>query len=124
MGAKEIRIGNIVDSLGDEEIVDSIYNSCISTNKTKYCQPDEIKGIEINEDLLIEMGFEKSRTDDGEYYYSLNLSDQIYCDLAFISSDFKVVGLFPYETFFKFKYVHEIQNAYFSITGKELEIKK
>ena len=47
-----------------------------------------------------------------------------YCDLSIISGGkkgFVEVSLFPYENFFKYKYVHELQNLFFAITGKELE---
>ena len=62
---------------------------------------------------------------NNEFYYSLDLGNHEYNDIAFITGDkngFLEVYLFPYEDWHRYRYVHEIQNLYFSITKQELEI--
>ena len=57
------------------------------------------------------------------FYYEKEISSDKYCDLSIISGDkngFIEAGLFPYEETITVKYVHELQNLYFSLTGKEL----
>lgn len=57
------------------------------------------------------------------FYYSLRLSDDKYCDLSILSGDkngYVEACLFPYEESFRVKYVHQLQNLFHAITGKEL----
>jgi hypothetical protein len=85
------------------------------------------KAIPITEKWLNDFGFKKEvLSDNSAHYYILELNETKYCDLAIISSDkngFIEVALFPYEEWFRYKYVHELQNLYFAITGRELELK-
>lgn len=60
------------------------------------------------------------------HYYTLELNENKYCDLSICSGDkngFIEATLFPYEDWFRYKYVHELQNLFFAITGRELELR-
>ena len=77
----------------------------------------------ITPEMLEAYGFEKNDMGEGESYYSLRLSDERYCDLAFIDGDRNgcmEVCLFPYEDFFRVRYEHELLAMYKGITGKDL----
>ena len=84
--------------------------------------------IPLTEQWLIDLGFEKNiLSDDSGYYYTLELNEGKYCDLAIVSGDkngFVEATLFPYEEWFRYKYVHDLQNLFFALTGSELEYKK
>lgn len=84
--------------------------------------------LQITREWLEKLGFIKTpleETNPGAgHYYELALSDDKYCDLALLEgdrNDFVEVCLFPYENI-RFRYVSEIQNVFYAITGKELII--
>ena len=80
----------------------------------------------ITPEMLEAYGFEKNDMGEGEFYYSLRLSDERYCDLALITGDKNgcmEVFLFPYEDFFRVRYEHEMLAMYKGITGKDLVAK-
>jgi hypothetical protein len=127
--AKELRIGNWVNYEGvnyqmhivaDEhpEMDSGVLYGC-GTTSWENCFP-----VPVTEKILEDSGFKKTDMGNNEFYYSLDLGNHEYNDLALITGDknaFLEVFLFPYEDF-RYRYVHEIQNLYFSITKKELEI--
>ena len=81
----------------------------------------------ITPKMLEAYGFEKNDMGEGEFYYSLRLSDERYCDLSLITGDkngFMEVCLFPYEEFFRVRYEHEMLAMYKGITGKDLVSKQ
>lgn len=149
INAKELRVGNLLrvsiyastedakESLGDdysldkEWQIDKVIGICHPNEDFMYWsslgeeeQIQRIEGIPIAEDFLVHAGFVKEFS-DVDYYYSLELNDDKYCDLCLLSYSIKEemeVGLFPYDNYFKCRYVHEVQNLYYSITGKELKI--
>jgi len=92
------------------------------------CNFDQtIEPIPISEDWLVKFGFQKEEMEEGEgHYYSLRLNNSIYCDLTllgvFENGVWEVV-LFPYGKFFRFKYINQVQNIVFELTGKELDNK-
>jgi len=80
----------------------------------------------ITPEMLEAYGFEKNDMGEGEFYYSLRLSDESYCDLAFITGEKNgclEVCLFPYEDFFRVRYEHQMLAMYKGITGRDLVAK-
>lgn len=80
----------------------------------------------ITPEMLEAYGFEKNDMGEGEFYYSLRLSDERYCDLALITGDNNgcmEVCLFPYEDFFRVRYEHQMLAMYKGITGRDLVAK-
>ena len=78
----------------------------------------------ITPEMLEAYGFKKNDIGEGEVYYSLQFSDNPYCDLAFITGDkngFMEVALFPHEDFFRVQYEHQMLAMYKGITGKDLQ---
>lgn len=124
MKNNELRIGNLV--LFNNEVVDitGIVKSGFyfgkhgfAINLLEWFQP-----IPLNEKWLLKAGFEKD--DSG-----VDMFDQDYCE--WYQKEFPIIGLicqssdksyiFDENTdTLRLKYVHELQNLYFALTGSEL----
>ena len=124
MKANELRIGNwILTSFLDEEhlmIISEIGEfSVVCENKETdaQCGFKVIYPIPLTEEWLVKFGAEKvneiSEYFDGEDMYSYEL----YLDGAECLFDRKC-NCQPYE---HIKYVHQLQNLYFALTGEELK---
>ena len=109
--ANELRVGNlmgpyistVVKKINWQDIREcKIYPNIFNSNNQR---------IKLNEQWLIDLGFEYNDFD--ETYFK---------DIIRITKDLEVfVGLCLLP---KKKYVHQIQNLYFALTGEELTIKK
>lgn len=119
MIANELRIGNIIS----KRVAVITVKPAMILKISRYPLP--YKPISLNEEWLIKFGFEG---DDDERHVvlglgggeelSVELLTKTCCLLRAIkneSVDFVYVA-YP-------EYVHQLQNLYFSITGKELEVK-
>ncbi|MFY8160218.1 MAG: hypothetical protein ACOVNU_02730 [Candidatus Kapaibacteriota bacterium] len=106
MKSNQLRIGNyVLDNLGGILKIQAIgTNSDLS----------HIQPILITEDWLIKLGFEKimSRT------YKINLNEKHYLTY-YLEEKGVSIGYAMYCTF-DCKYVHSLQNLYFTLTNKEL----
>ena len=139
--SNELRLGNIFHSPEDNEIVfiEKIQKEFVDVRNigdgefhySYLCQIQHLKPIELTPEILEKCGFEKSLIDESNpgdgCYYSMKIIDDKHCDLSFISGDkngILEVCLFPYETWFIFQYIHQLQNLYYALTGKELDISK
>ena len=128
MEANKYRIGNIVEQPSRIGKISEVWQDAVRLegyyNGYDY---KHTKPVNLSEKWLIDFGFKKEvLSDDSAYYYTLELNDNKYCDLSICSGDkngFIEVTLFPYEQWFRYKYVHELQNLFFAITGRELELK-
>lgn len=80
---------------------------------------DDAKPIPLTKEWLIDFGFEYN--EEYEYFkymnYAVSTNDLGYCFLYLLMSDEEYTALL------EFKHVHQLQNLYFALTGKEL-IKK
>ena len=123
--AKELRIGNYV-TWEDDDIdniilqVTGIFDNGELLVKYKYTSSlfheidtdiEDVKPIELTEKWLIDFGFRK----DEETNYRWFMEDWLAYDL-----DDNCIRTSDSWEFGKKKYVHELQNLYFSLTGKEL----
>lgn len=126
MEAKELRVNNLIyDKLGRVVKVISIDNSDIeeSTYKFKLSNGNILKhhirntnGIPLTEEWLLKFGFKRYEglQDD---LYELDGFWQIQKDFnsnIYTMSDIELYNI---------KYVHQLQNLYFALTGQELTIK-
>ena len=105
----------------DKYIIELQYNGLIDTT-LEYISP-----VLITDEILDKTDFSKhikQFDDDAEYYY-FDLYDDKFCDLALIThlydDDLCRLGLFPYERWFTFQYVHELQNIFFDLTKEEFK---
>lgn len=135
MEKNEIRIGNVVyDSLNQSyDIVIGINNN--DTVDFPFNLNNDIRlvdGVKISGEILKKLGFEK--VNDTEEYYVLEYNN---CDVH------KIISLYEFNKmwcinisysenilsynaqslhFRNIKYIHQIQNAYFILTGEELDV--
>lgn len=71
---------------------------------------NDIEPIPLTEEILLKCGFEA-------HYFGIKT---YYNPLFELDHDFKLMGV---DYNIKVMYLHQLQNLYFSITGKELEVK-
>jgi hypothetical protein len=124
MDAKELRSGNYILGLYQNE-EDDLINETICEFKFYNCYDNfywveskdgveeyiGFKPIELTYQWLDKFGFEFKDAGDFGHYYSLEDFD--------LNQDYQPIDFDCIEI----KYVHQLQNVYFSLTGKELEIK-
>lgn len=116
--ANELRIGNLVDYFGKYKIVTKIqkegikyYLGCSDSLKDLmncYNEEDAYSAIPLSEEILLKVGFELSGSVQKIGYFRL-----IYEDggkLFFYSHPMLKIEL---------KYLHQLQNLYFTSTGNE-----
>lgn len=92
---------------------------------------DSISGIELTEEWLLMLGFEHSRDEsysDSAKCYGIPVTGSQYYDMPvifekgfFYVGSYGDIGIEP--DFKPFKYVHQLQNLYFALTGEELILK-
>jgi hypothetical protein len=114
MTRSELRIGNIIDR-GDYHCkVTSITEDGIMTEPINYegerFVEQTTKPIPITEEWLVKLGFVRDKTEIAVYYFG-DLEIQLPVYFKYKESHIHNI-----------KYVHELQNLYFALTGKELEI--
>ena len=125
MKASELRIGNLVYNKEKEtERVYTLYNSSINGyDGNAGIQPDDqelFQPIPLTPSWLERMGFEYEK--GLNTYWSIGVNP--------ITKDYLLVIKCNNECFYyrnihhKLKYVHQLQNLYFALTGKEIEIKQ
>jgi hypothetical protein len=79
----------------------------------------QFKPIPLTEEWLLKLGLKKI----GIWTFSLNLVGNL--DLIYyLGEKGWSIGLKSYSDFSNLKYVHQLQNLYFALTGKELTIKE
>lgn len=124
MKANELRIGNYIF---DNEIVGSITKTCIWNENENIILFDEIEPIHLTEEWLIKFGFLKQEYRYlTKYYFYLNLLSHGEISFHNTEKGFKIdlgttTGYHVGTT--NIKYVHQLQNLYFALTGEELTIK-
>jgi hypothetical protein len=123
MKANELRIGNYIlhePTIDDwEEIIITLPSLLqIDISPESYC------GIPLTEEWLLKFGFRFDgmvyRIDEDKYMTMAIVSGKISFPIlrnqdASNPENFSLMGV---------KYVHQLQNLYFSLTGEELQIKK
>lgn len=129
----ELRIGNaleyfVEDSLAESEWIlnivdaDDIALACKDEYFNKYYRP-----IPLTPEILEKCGFEKieSQKQYG-WYISIGNRELCWCYADYISLEFKVGQLDDFGDTIKdinCKYLHQLQNLYFALTGEELTFK-
>jgi hypothetical protein len=127
MNAGELRIGNLVECgalylpYGEGSIVEILADCvtcCVGTDMYTYLF-DDLKPIPLNEDWLIRAGFEKSTTQDKFFTKGNNIGISTADDkFRFIQGNFVCQLVLT-----DLQHVHQLQNLYYCLCGKELEFK-
>lgn len=124
MESKELRIGNILREkhTGDKLVVLELTNDRI-TFDYKTFTTWQAEPIPLTEEILLKCGFVKS--ENSLFFHKETSPVQFVISLNTYTIYFKYEGLYQpmLEIPSKLKYLHQLQNLYFALTGQELEIK-
>lgn len=126
MKTKELRIGNLLDHSGEIAEVSSLHSDDTlrifsKDKKTTYgCFAARIfKPIKLTEDILLKCGFEKKDSNYFEYPYGTQ-SRYIMTGLNFGTTELCSGSIST--ALFETKYLHQLQNLYFTLTQTELKV--
>jgi hypothetical protein len=121
MEAKELRIGNYfygenevdltVHGIGTDEVENIIW---YGDELGFYESQNKCFGIPIDEGWLLKFGFEKR---SGTIVWHLDTIEITQTSESFLF-EYGLTG----SKWIQIKYVHQLQNLYFALTGKELEL--
>ena len=132
MKANELRIGNFVATEGIDFVevskIDADFGICykIPQEFGQFYPYKEVEPIPLTEEWLKKFGFIESGWKDGKpICFFFGIDEKFYFDWdegvfdcgvgTYVESDLKMPHI---------KYVHQLQNLYFAITGEELTIKE
>lgn len=131
----EIRIGNMILNDGVVNEVVGLLCDGVATLKTPqgnfiHGRYELIKGVPLTEDFLSMLGFGNVIPNSHGYKntYGRNGERRFVfvhdCDLNIAYFDFKMTADYGSQQFrHELRYVHQLQNLYFALTGSELTIK-
>ena len=131
MKKNELRIGNYVKDMDyDYVTIAGIHPE--STNELTVCINDcdvgdrlfkDVEGIPLTEEWLIKFGFKQGNSMN--FYWNKLIRDNINISIDPDDGEVWVCDIFDNESIIltEIKYVHQLQNLYFALTGKELTIK-
>lgn len=114
MKASELRIGNIVE----QGIIELIVSSLIQVRDTIY-ESEVIEPIPLTEEWLLKFGFDFSIDTwylKGFAIWETECGDKKGNEYMGFFYELREVGMMDREI----KYVHELQNLHFALTGEEL----
>ncbi len=138
MKAQDLRLGNFVIAKNEiikiiefrESFVLGENNNCLIR-----CLPNQLEPIELTEEVLFKIGFEKEeRKSNILYYLDYRINEDEYIRVRYVIYNSKALPLLkitsPSAIFFEsheltkrgIKYLHVLQNIYYCLTDKELEI--
>jgi hypothetical protein len=109
----ELRVGNLLDYNGKTIIVDTIYYDQINLDFTDFSgiKFEALKGIPISEEWLLKFGLKFVKKDESDLFVcTVETYDFYYSDVLNSYFFLRV----------EIEYVHQLQNLYFALTGKEL----
>ena len=131
MKANELRIGNWIkyeDKLVQVVQLSSLMILC-QRDENQFlvnCAPKVFQPIELTEEVLVKIGFGKRNdcyTLSNEYIFFVYYKDSFKQELL---ASVKRKGKYYYNTNelknYDIKYLHQLQNAYYCLTGQELNI--
>lgn len=117
MEVKDLRIGNYISPLGIG--VTKVEGFCIWDNliqSSDFAERgiEDFEPIQLNEEWLLKFGF-KYNNPTYEWY---DKSAVFFIQVNYLGFD--LIAKFHNQVIREIKYVHELQNLYFALTGKEL----
>ena len=120
MDTKELRIGNLIEfnnHIEEVALIDHNSITCYRENQGRCVPSAAIDPIKLTEEWIFKLGFNGN-------------GEKLGCNLYRIRriGVYKMIGNYPFFVDgaiddIKVDYVHQLQNLYHSLTGKELEIK-
>ncbi len=141
INVKELRIGNVItDENGSKYVVIGLQDNRIVVQPYGLHPEYPIEGIEINacgipltEELLLKCGFEKVIKQQLFGFPQENFYQKFYeietskCPLVMIKENGHLCHVIPSDgefgcSFIPVLYIHQFQNLYYSLSGKEIEV--
>lgn len=139
MKAKELTIGNWVKrnlptDMTYAKVLEIIHNGLLVQDKDGYvgCSMNFIEPIELTEEVLLKIGFKKNKYDWWKYFpdreneisilMTENYTTIEYANLFHCPEDVTEVNYGSTLEFPRRIYLHQLQNAYYLLTGQEMEI--
>ncbi len=108
------------ESFKDNEVYIEVEDDETGWLNQYICRPNDIEPIPLTEDLLLKCGAKKYYIPSSTHFsFDVDSSLELECfagKLQLVCNSMDVLN-------FDIKYLHQLQNLYFAITGKELEIK-
>lgn len=125
MRAEELRKGNFVNTFINTTqgkqytrgVIQCLHMNVAEVENNETVQYNMIEPIELYEGWLEKFGFEKYN----ECFYKIEIK-RGYSDGWYLSHDNELTKSMS-EFFVRLKYVHELQNFWFALTGRELILK-
>lgn len=125
--ANELRIGNFIEYDGRIFQIDTISNEFPTLNTDEFgigvVDWNNIQPIPLTEEWLLNFGFGIDEEYDNTFIDNTSLKNEII--RVSIDSHYFTIELFCGQVLEipNIKYVHQLQNLYFALTGEELTIK-
>ena len=125
MKPTELRIGNLVCYNGEVAKVEQItkhkigYHTKPNETRMNYARLCEIEPIPITEEWLTKIGFVKRIYSDKIFAYGEGMLSTVY----FIEGTMIDIRTEDNDATILCKHLHQLQNAYHLVAGKELDIK-
>lgn len=120
MEANGLRVGNYIDT---KSFHPPRYRGIYQMEKTWFKYSKQFKGIDLNEDWFLKFGFViRYFNEDKEKPLWWKVEGNRHIELYFekqVSSYVYMINSLQYST--EIKYVHQLQNLYFALTGIELK---
>lgn len=124
MTASELRIGNLASVFGTNGLPDGWKEQAVNAENIKTCvsNPDWFKPIPLTADWLAKFRFKPYHKSKPHLVFRNTISfylggDSIMCEVQMGSH------CEDSESLTHIKYVHQLQNLFFALTGEELTIK-
>lgn len=123
----EVRLKNWVEYKGKQYQISAMSETYPSVDSEEFgigiIGWKDLKGIPLTPEVLEACGFDSNFLDENCNYYTHELNGDFHCNLSIIEGDkngYCEACLFPYEDWFRWRYLHQLQNAIFALTGEEL----
>ena len=123
MNINELRVGNFVkcDRYPSKSYKIGLYDFATYLQTS----PDDYKPIPLTEEWMLKFGFVYKKNDKSNTYTLQNFRFNFVVDGKFKGKTFlSYVNTLSFENVNCRKYVHQLQNLYFALTGEELIIQK
>ena len=125
MDAKALRIGNLIKYTDYPNLKDDLLGKviCVTGDDISFmsnCNVAYLEPIKLTEDLLIKLGFNK----DGRVIktYAMIGNEINFKILVNTENEFYFYPSVAIKWSVRLKYVHQLQNLYFALTGEELDV--
>jgi hypothetical protein len=139
MRANELRIGNLVKHIDKDSVftvkgIDLLGIDCENDIESMYSSYEMLYYVKLTEEWLLKFGFylDKNQWYNIKYFTDCNESTEEMCITINLASnrcaifdaieetDMVNILSYPIFTAKRIDYVHQLQNLYFALTGKEL----